>query len=681
MAEVKTYEVDISTKQAQENVDELNKSLEAQVDLIDDIEKEIRGYEKQLEKTSKTDLAARKKINDKIKETKERLKDEKVALNDVKKEQQKANQVLKEATENQAEYSGALGLLDNQLGGAIGKITGMTQAVGGATKGFNLMKIAIIGTGIGALIIALTSLTAAFTSSEKGQNKFAKIMGVIGSVVDNVTTLLSDLGLKIISVFEDPKQAIIDLKDAIEENITNRITSLIDTFGFLGSAIKKVFQRDFSGAMEDAKKAGSSYIDTMTGVKNTVDKIGESVSGLTDELIREGKIAAKIADQRAKATELERDLIVQRAEADRKRAELLEKAVDKEKYNLQERIGFLEEAGRLEEEITNKEIEAAQLRLEAKIAENKQADSTTEDLNKEAELKAQLIQLETARLTKAKEVTSQIIGLKAEERAKDELAKNEKKAETEAEILEAATNEERRLLAIKAITDKYKLQDDVSEIEALEIEKGKRLQELEDLNAHWMQKAAVVAFYNEQIANKTKEVNDEVSNEAISQAEREKQARIATATSMLSSLNTLAEEGSALSKGVAIAQATMSTYQAAVAAYAAGSSVGGAAGLVMGPIAAGLAVAAGLANIKKIVSTKPGTRGNQTPPSQSGPPTVASIPSTPPSFNVVGANGTNQLADAIGGQAQTPTRAYVVSSDVTSAQELDRNIVEGASIG
>ncbi len=71
MAEVKTYEVDISTKQAQANVDELNKSLEAQVDLIDDIEKEIRGYEKQLEKTSKTDLAARKKLNDKIKVTKE----------------------------------------------------------------------------------------------------------------------------------------------------------------------------------------------------------------------------------------------------------------------------------------------------------------------------------------------------------------------------------------------------------------------------------------------------------------------------------------------------------------------------------------------------------------------------------------------------------------------------------
>ena len=53
---------------------------------------------------------------------------------------------------------------------------------------------------------------------------------------------------------------------------------------------------------------------------------------------------------------------------------------------------------------------------------------------------------------------------------------------------------------------------------------------------------------------------------------------------------------------------------------------------------------------------------------------------TAPSFNVVGASGTNQLADAIGSQTQQPTRAYVVSNDVTTAQELDRNIIEGASI-
>jgi hypothetical protein len=51
-----------------------------------------------------------------------------------------------------------------------------------------------------------------------------------------------------------------------------------------------------------------------------------------------------------------------------------------------------------------------------------------------------------------------------------------------------------------------------------------------------------------------------------------------------------------------------------------------------------------------------------------------------PAFNVVGASGETQLADAIGSQTQQPTRAFVVSSDVTTAQELDRNIIEGASI-
>ena len=52
-----------------------------------------------------------------------------------------------------------------------------------------------------------------------------------------------------------------------------------------------------------------------------------------------------------------------------------------------------------------------------------------------------------------------------------------------------------------------------------------------------------------------------------------------------------------------------------------------------------------------------------------------------PAFNIVGASGETQLADAIGSQTQRPSRAYVVSNDVTTAQEMDRNIIEGASIG
>ena len=57
------------------------------------------------------------------------------------------------------------------------------------------------------------------------------------------------------------------------------------------------------------------------------------------------------------------------------------------------------------------------------------------------------------------------------------------------------------------------------------------------------------------------------------------------------------------------------------------------------------------------------------------PPAPPSIPSAPPAFNIVGQSNTNQLADAIGGQSRQPTRAYVVSSDVTTSQEMDRNII------
>jgi hypothetical protein len=53
--------------------------------------------------------------------------------------------------------------------------------------------------------------------------------------------------------------------------------------------------------------------------------------------------------------------------------------------------------------------------------------------------------------------------------------------------------------------------------------------------------------------------------------------------------------------------------------------------------------------------------------------------SVAPSFNVVGTSGQNQIAQSLGNQA--PVKAYVVSGDVTTAQSLDRNIVNTATLG
>ena len=39
----------------------------------------------------------------------------------------------------------------------------------------------------------------------------------------------------------------------------------------------KVFEGDFSGAMDTAAKAGSTFVDSLTGVKNTIDKVTGAV--------------------------------------------------------------------------------------------------------------------------------------------------------------------------------------------------------------------------------------------------------------------------------------------------------------------------------------------------------------------------------------------------------------------
>tara|TARA_R100001463_G_scaffold135592_1_gene199129 strand:- start:3 stop:1568 length:1566 start_codon:yes stop_codon:yes gene_type:complete len=64
-------------------------------------------------------------------------------------------------------------------------------------------------------------------------------------------------------------------------------------------------------------------------------------------------------------------------------------------------------------------------------------------------------------------------------------------------------------------------------------------------------------------------------------------------------------------------------------------------------------------------------------------PSISTAEPTPqePAFNIVGQSTTDQLADVIAGQTGQPVRAFVVSNDVSTAQELDRNIIQGASIG
>lgn len=89
-------------------------------------------------------------------------------------------------------------------------------------------------------------------------------------------------------------------------------------------------------------------------------------------------------------------------------------------------------------------------------------------------------------------------------------------------------------------------------------------------------------------------------------------------------------------------------------------------------------ISSGLANVAAISRQKFTSKALPTPNlvAQGGGP----ADSQGPAFNIVGAGGQSQLAQAIAAQQRDPVRAYVVAGEVTTAQSLERNKIQEASI-
>jgi len=96
-------------------------------------------------------------------------------------------------------------------------------------------------------------------------------------------------------------------------------------------------------------------------------------------------------------------------------------------------------------------------------------------------------------------------------------------------------------------------------------------------------------------------------------------------------------------------------------------------------IAAGVALAAGLANVAAIARTKFESSSGSSPAIGGGGGGSASSARAEPSFNIVGRSNDNLLLNAIQSQFDQPLRAYVVARDVTSQQQMDGVISGEAS--
>lgn len=492
--------------------------------------------------------------------------------------QKKASEESKKAAENLG------GALDNATGGAITKFKGLTGGIKNSVKSLRAMRVALIATGIGAFVVAIGALVANLQNSEEGFNRVNKLMSQLGVVAGNVT----------------------------------------DIFYNLGTALFGLLSGDMDLMQESFEKA-----------TNQIKNFGE-------ETKKEIALQGELSDKQAELVKIERDLILQRAEANRDRADLLEKAADRENFTASQRIAFLKEAGRIEEEITNAEIKAAQLRLEIKAQSNSLSESSTEDLNEQKQLEADIVDLQTAKLTKQKLVTSQIIGAINEERAAEKIALQERQGE------------------IQTFAEQ---QDSITSILEGAVTKRKKLQ----------------IGSNENVADSVRgllKTQEEGAEASVKIDELTTEQKLSLASDAFGNLAAIAGEQSEVGKAAAVAQTTISTFEGAQASY---TSLAGIpiVGPVLGALAAGAAVASGIAQVKNIVAVKtPNSKGSANISVPSAP-----KPAAPPAFNVVGASETSQLSQTIGEKEQQPTKAYVVSSDVTTAQALDRNIVESASLG
>jgi len=151
-------------------------------------------------------------------------------------------------------------------------------------------------------------------------------------------------------------------------------------------------------------------------------------------------------------------------------------------------------------------------------------------------------------------------------------------------------------------------------------------------------------------------------------------AKLAFAQQGLSLVAEIAGKGSKVGKAVAVAQATISGIEGVQNAYTTAQKSPITIGFPAYPyVQAGLAGVFSALQIRKILSTNAG--GSTSAASGGG----GGAAAAPPSFNIVGQNSNNQLAQTIAGQQQQPVQAYVVSGNVSSAQSLDRNRIDTAT--
>lgn len=640
-----------NTSEAQKSFKELSDIILEQKEITISFEKDLVRLERRLVATGNADWNPEGDlIRKKIIEVKSAVSEQRVALKDLNLQRSIAQKNQNDYTKGLTKTSGVVKVLNKLTGGLAGELLMIGRA---ATKGGKAMRVALISSGIGAAVALVGFLVSHWDT-------IAETLGFINKDLEiqkeanqeNLRTVDAELSLiKKQIKFNDLRNI------SNVDNLANQKKLLITKDALIKSNIKILELQ--------LLKEKSTANELTTSQKLQVGAL---------KLIGQGLQAAML-EAKFKATDLE----------ERQRQNDLQEELNKLKGDELDIDLLLNPPADKKEK--DKEIEKTLKLLDA--VDKLQQEAFEESLSKE-EKEIQAVRNKYDKIIRAANDAGIDTGIIEEGRLQAIEAINKKYRKIELDEFEKQEKIKREIL------DRVGVEGLEAKIKAIEDKAEEDVQELIRLGAHRDQIEAVYQASEDKIAEIVKGASDKVVKEGNTKAADEvktaeevaatkksiQDETIGNAVNGLKALASLDEENKGLQAAVLIADNIVSaakviqnTAVANTRAIAEFGPVAGAGYAAVNTVSAGLSIAANAAATAKGLAAlgKGGSTGGATGLDGGG-----GGPSAP-EFNLVEGSESNAIQESITGQ-DNAIKAVVISGDVTTAQQIDRNIVEGSGL-
>ena len=558
----------------------------------------------------------------------------------LREELEKVKQTQKEMSD---QFKAGFEAAEKGAKGASKGMTGFGNSIGGVLKSLGLVAIAAeVFIFLKELLMQNQVILDAFNVATTAlQILFQKLF-------ERVTALAEPMK----AAFSDPKQAVLDLWEAIKENIANRIEGLAKQFTALGAIIQGVFDRDLDAIKEAGKDFAKATIQVATGLDEVqqaaaVDSLKNFAADVKEATVSAVKQADALVKLRNEVKLLEADqralILVRQKEAEEQR-----QIRDDVTKTLAERIEANEKLGAIQAKQLAEETAIANKRIE--LAERELAlDKNNVDLQ---------VALKDAR-TELADVEERIAGQKSEQLT-NQVALEKELFDLQTEL--AKVGKEQRELEFLELEQYYAALEEQARLA------GDTTTDIEGAKQEALAKLRK-KFRDEDLKNEKKLRDDKIKLQ---------QDYLSAAGGVLGAIDQLvaasgqnSKEAVALQKTLAIAQIAIDTAKAIVGAIAQAQSVPYPGNLV--------AIATGVAAVVAGIASAVQTLNTADVPGGSAPPPQAPQTATAPAIQQATA-GTTELGGVE--QAQlAPIQAYVVETEVTGNQNNVNQIESQATFG